>query len=94
MTDFTQHYRWGNCDAEHKVLMDHGEFSDEYFWEHTTPEDVITHVIGLNLVNQVLEQGGGWLITDRANPLPRFHIIEIWCYHPDARKLNWFSLQK
>jgi hypothetical protein len=92
MTEYTQYHQWGRVDHDHKKIIDTGEFSDKLFWEFTTAESVLFTVINQDRVNQLLRAGGGLVLTDEPNPLPRFHKITVWAYHPEDRWLTWAAL--
>lgn len=93
MSNFTQHHHWGVIEHGIRREMWHQRVADEYLWDFTSPEDVLAATFGLDAVNQFLARGGGFELVDRPDPLPRFHDITLWAYHPDPRQLFWISLQ-
>ena len=94
MSEFTQHHHWGI--VEHGIGMElwTAYLSEEYFWEFTTPEEILHNTFGQEDITDFLARGGGFLLTDKPDPLPRFHYIELWAYHTDPKMLTWISLKK
>jgi hypothetical protein len=92
LTNFTLKKHWGCVDHDSRCSIDHSEFSDEYFWEFTKPEDVLATVINNCDLARFLSSGGGIEITDEPNPLPRFHKITVWAYHPNEKWLTWIKV--
>ena len=91
----TQHHSWGQpMIRQHQQCLIDWEFSDEYFWEHTSAEDFVRHVIGEDCINQFIANGGGINLTDTPNPLPRFHKIVITAHHDDSKWLTWIQLKR
>jgi len=91
--DFTQHHHWGVIEHGVRQLIHTNQFTDEVFWDFLSVEDILSGVLDLDTVNKFLQQGGGFELIDKPNPLPRFHSIELWAYHPDPRQLLLVSLQ-
>ena len=92
--DFTQHHHWGVIEHGCRQCVFEDTISDEYLWEFLTPTEFLENLFELEVIHNFIAQGGGFLITDVPKPLPRFHEITVWAYHPDARHLTWISLQK
>ena len=67
----------GNTLHEQQVLVYDSKFSDEYFWEFTSPEEILQTLYGLEVLNNLLAIDIGFEITDTPDPLPRFHHIKI-----------------
>jgi hypothetical protein len=93
INDFTQHHHWGTIDHGIRRLLWQTRIADEFLWEFMQPEEILENMFGLDKVNEWLDKGGGFLVTDRPDPLPRFHDIVVWAYHPDPKMLTWISLQ-
>lgn len=91
--NFTQHHHWGIIDHGCRMLMWHQRLSDEFLWEFTQPEDVLEEMFGLDVVNYWLKHQGGFLLTDKPDPVPKFHDIEVWAYHSSPKMLSWISLK-
>lgn len=91
--NFTQHHHWGIIDHGIRCQLWQQQIADEYLWEFTQPEEVLERMFGLAVINKFLAQGGGFLLTDEPQPVPRFHQITVWAYHPDPRQLTWISLK-
>ena len=92
MTDFTQHHHWGVIEHDIKICLHTNRFTDESFWDFFTEEEILTSIVPIDKVNQFLAEGGGFILTDTPDPLPRFHNIELWALHPDPKWLTWISL--
>lgn len=92
--NFTQHHHWGVIEHGLRTEVFREDISDEYLWEFLQPEELIENLFGLERVNAWLVSGGGFLLTDEPNPLPRFHKITVWAYHTDPRQLTWIQLQR
>lgn len=67
----------GNTLHTQRVLVYEAKFSDEYFWEFTSPEDILENIYGLPVLNNLFAKDIGFEITDTPMPLPRFHDIQI-----------------
>ena len=67
----------GNTNHTQQVLVYDSKFSDEYFWEFTSPEEILQTLYGLEVLNNLLAIDIGFEITDTPDPLPRFHHIKI-----------------
>lgn len=72
----------GNTSHSKRILVYEARFSDEYFWEFTSPEDILENMYGLTVLNNFLAQDIGFEIMDTPDPLPRFHDIQIYSYVP------------
>lgn len=72
----------GNTNHAQRVLVYDAKFSDEYFWEFTTPEDILENMYGLEVLNNLLALDIGFEITDTPDFVPRFHQIEIHAHIP------------
>lgn len=72
----------GNTTHTQRVLVYEAKFSDEYFWEFTSPEDILERMYGLPVLNNLFDLDIGFEITDTPDPLPRFHHIEIHAHIP------------
>jgi hypothetical protein len=70
----------GNTRHPKRILIYDVKFSDEYFWEFTTPEQILENMFGLPVLNNLFDLDIGFEITDTPNPVPRFHHIEIHAY--------------
>jgi hypothetical protein len=70
----------GNTLHSKRILIYDVKFSDEYFWEFMTPEQILENMFGLTGLNNLLARDIGFEITDTPNPLPRFHHIEVYAY--------------
>jgi hypothetical protein len=92
--NFTQHHHWGVIEHGIRACVYQARIADEYLWEFLQPEEVLENMFGLTTMNEFLHRGGGFELTDRPDPVPRFHDIHVWAYHPDPRMLTWISLQK
>ena len=66
----------GNTNHTQQVLVYDSKFSDEYFWEFTSPEEILQTLYGLEVLNNLLAIDIGFEITDTPDPLPRFHHIK------------------
>jgi hypothetical protein len=93
-TDFTQHHHWGVIEHGVRTQVFQDNISDEYLWEFLQPEELLENLFGIATVNQWLSKGGGFELVDEPNPLPRFHKITVWAYHPDPRQLTLIQLQR
>ena len=91
-TDFTQHHHWGIIEHGVRLRIHTNQVSDDTFWDFMSVEDILTAVLPQHFINDFLARGGGFLLTDTPNPLPRFHLIELWAYHPDPRQLTLASV--
>ena len=67
----------GNTNHAQRVLVYEARFSDEYFWEFTSPEEILENIYGLDVLNNLFAKDIGFEITDTPDPVPRFHHIEI-----------------
>ena len=67
----------GNTNHTQQVLVYDSKFSDEYFWEFTSPEDILERMYGLPVLNNLFDLDIGFEITDTPDPLPRFHHVQI-----------------
>jgi hypothetical protein len=92
-TDFTQHHHWGTVDHGLRQQVYQQHLADEYLWEFMTPEDLLESLYSLETQHNWIVQGGGFLLTDEPKPIARFHLITVWAYHPDPKRLTWISLQ-
>ena len=72
----------GNTNHAQRVLVYEAKFSDEYFWEFTTPEDILERMYGLAVLNNLFDLDIGFEITDTPDPLPRFHHVQIHAHIP------------
>ena len=72
----------GNTLHEQQVLVYDSKFSDEYFWEFTSPEEILQTLYGLEVLNNLLAIDIGFEITDTPDPLPRFHHVQIHAHIP------------
>ena len=70
----------GNTRHSKRILIYEAKFSDEYFWEFMTPEQILENMYGLTGLNNLLARDIGFEITDTPDPLPRFHHIQIHAY--------------
>jgi len=70
----------GNIHHSKRKLIYEAKFSDEYFWEFMTPEQILENMFGLSGLNNLLALDIGFEITDTPNPVPRFHHIEVHAY--------------
>jgi hypothetical protein len=70
----------GNTRHPKSILIYEAKFSDEYFWEFTTPEQILENMFGLSGLNNLLALDIGFEITDTPDPVPRFHHIEVYAY--------------
>jgi hypothetical protein len=70
----------GNTLHEQRVLVYEAKFSDEYFWEFTSPEEILENIYGLPVLNNLFDLDIGFEITDTPDPLPRFHHVQIHAY--------------
>jgi hypothetical protein len=70
-------YQVGNVNHSKRILIYEAKFSDEYFWEFITPEQILENMYGLTGLNNLLARDIGFEITDTPDPLPRFHYIQI-----------------
>lgn len=93
-TNFTQYHHWGVIEHGIKTQIWHQYVSDEYLWEFMTPEEILENTFGLEVIHNFIALGGGFELMDKPDPLPRFHDLTLWAYHPDPRRLTWISLQK
>ena len=73
-------YQIGNVNHSKRILIYEAKFSDEYFWEFMTPEQILENMYGLTGLNNLLARDIGFEITDTPNPVPRFHYIQIHAY--------------
>lgn len=90
--NWTKTHNWGDIWHDQRQVIHHNKFSDEYFWEFATVEDVLFTVIDQEQVNKFLHNGGGFLLRDEPNPVPRFHELTLWAYHRDPKWLTWVNL--
>jgi hypothetical protein len=72
----------GNTNHPQRILVYDCKFSDEYFWEFTTPEEILESMYGLAVLNNLLALDIGFEITDTPDFVPRFHQIEIHAHIP------------
>lgn len=89
----TQHHHWGIIDHGIRQQLWQQLVTDEYLWEFMQPEEVLENMFGIEVVNDFLNNGGGFLLTDEPQPVPRFHLLTVWAYHLDSRQLTWISLK-
>lgn len=94
MSEFTQHHHWGVIEHGLAIEIWQAYLSEEYFWEFTTPEEILHNTFSQEDITDFLARGGGFLLTDKPDPLPRFHYITLWAYHTDPKYLTWISLKK
>lgn len=95
MTDIPhQNFDFGYINLDSGALVWHQHISDEYLWEFMQPEELLENLFGMDAVNDFLARGGGFRVTDVPDPLPRFHNLTVWAYHPDQRQLTWIMLKK
>lgn len=94
MSEYTVHNHWGIIEHGIKIEIWNEYLSDEYLWQFVSPEDVLARTFGLEAVNDFLARGGGFELIDKPKPVPRFHDVTLWAYHPDPKMLTWISLQK
>ena len=87
-------HQFGNTNHAQRVLVYEDNFSDEYFWEFTTPEDILENLYGLPVLNNLLARDIGFEITDTPDPVPRFHHIEIHAYIAKASLITLVQLSK
>jgi len=92
--NFTQHHHWGVIEHGIRICVLEQRVADEYLWEFLQPIEVLENMFGISAINLFLLRGGGFELTDKPDPLPRFHDITVWAYHPDPKMLTWISLQK
>lgn len=90
---FTQSHHWGVIEHGIRICVYEQRIADEYLWEFLHPEEVLENMFGQTTINEFIHRGGGFELTDRPDPLPRFHDIHVWAYHPDPKMLTWISLQ-
>jgi hypothetical protein len=93
MTDLTQYHEWGT-NRLNESMIHSDTFSDEYFWEFATIEEVMLAVIPIDHMNAFLASGGALVLKDTPNPVPRFHKLQVWAYHPKESMITWISLAK
>lgn len=92
MSDFTQHHHWGVIEHGVRQLIHTNKFTDQVFWDFMSVEDILTGVLDLEFINDFIAKGGGFELIDKPNPLPQFHYIELWAYHPNPKQLTLASL--
>jgi len=90
---FTQHHHWGVIEHGLRSLVYEQMVADEYLWEFLHPEEVLENMFGMTVINKFIANGGGFELIDDPKPLPRFHNIQVWVYHPDPRQRTWITLQ-
>jgi hypothetical protein len=87
-------YQVGNTNHSRKILIDESKFSDEYFWEFMTPEQILENMFGLKVLNDFLAKDIGFEITDTPDPLPRFHHIQVHAYIAQDKLATLIELAK
>ena len=71
--------RWGDCESPTAECIFEIDFSDEYFWEHTEPQQVLDSIFKRHVTDNFVGQGGGLELRDTHKS--RFHKLEIWAFH-------------
>lgn len=84
----------GNTNHSKRILVYEAKFSDEYFWEFMTPEQILENMFGLKVLNDLLARDIGFEITDTPDPLPRFHYIQVHAYIAQDRLATLIELAK
>lgn len=87
-------HQFGNTNHTQRALVYEAKFSDEYFWEFTTPEEILENLYGLTVLNNLLALDIGFEITDTPDPVPRFHHIEIHAHIAKASLATLVQLSK
>jgi|DEB0MinimDraft_6_1074348.scaffolds.fasta_scaffold108177_1 hypothetical protein len=72
--------RWGDCDNHEPECILEIDFSAEYLWEHTEPQQILDSIFKRHVTDNFVEQGGGLELRDR-HEFGRFHKIQLWAFH-------------
>lgn len=88
----SQHHHWGVHEhGIHRCLFD-GVVTDRDFYDFASIEELLENFIGLEYVNQFLNQGGGFVLIDRADIASQTHHLTLNAYHMEPRWLTWITL--
>ena len=87
-----QIHKWGNTNTNRAILLSVQNIPDEYLWEFINHQDYVENVLGKSTFDSWLSMGGGIVLSDEPDPLPRFHKVSVEAFHTEERWLTWLAL--
>lgn len=90
----SQHHHWGIHEHGIHITLIDEIIEDIYFYDFASIEDLFEHMVGIDVINKLLDVGGGFVLVDTPRLASQTHQLTLKAYHTDPKWLTWVALAR